>query len=370
MRHDAHYVDELAQHRPTSVGRLISVDQIDPNPDQPRIEIGDLDELTASIRERGVLEPLLVKPIRLSDRWMIIAGERRWRAAREAGLRDVPCIEMDVDDRAVAEIPFIENMQRKDLTPWEEADGLKALCDKFGYTHDEVARKVGKSRSTVTEAMSVANLPADTCDRPRNVNVPMKPIDKGGMSRSHSVESEDSSANAPGNWTQIQRSLAASTGLSLLLVEGHEQPAIEISNNNTICDAFQSSDELSHLCKPYCGAAFNRAWESAETIHYRCHLGLQCIAAPVRIEGSKPYAIIGGRAFLRTADYRAVAERMRAGDLQALVSDEVFRNVIFASSGEIADLPERIGKAVREFASDASLPQPLPEVFETLQRGN
>src|SRR5919112_1300942 len=137
MRHDAHYVEELAQHRPTPVGRMIALDKLDPNPDQPRVEIGDLEDLTASIREKGVLEPLLVKPSRLGGRWMIIAGERRWRAAREAGVREVPCIEMDVDDRAVAEIALIENMQRKDLTAWEEADGLHALCQRFGYTHEE-----------------------------------------------------------------------------------------------------------------------------------------------------------------------------------------------------------------------------------------
>src|SRR5688572_27894890 len=92
-------------------------------------------------------------------RWMIIAGERRWRAATAAGLTEVPCIEMDVDESAVAEIALIENMQRKDLTPWEEADGLRALCERYGYTHEDVARKVGKSRSTVTEALSIATLP-------------------------------------------------------------------------------------------------------------------------------------------------------------------------------------------------------------------
>ncbi len=159
MRHDAHYVEELAQHRPSPVGRLIPVDKIDPNPEQPRVEIGDLTELTASIADKGVLEPLLVKPNRGTGRWMIIAGERRWRAAREAGLQDVPCIEMDVDEHTVAEIALIENLQRKDLTIWEEADGLAALCSKFGYTHDDVARKMGKSRSTITESLSIANLP-------------------------------------------------------------------------------------------------------------------------------------------------------------------------------------------------------------------
>lgn len=159
MRHDAHYVEELAQERPAPIGRLISVAKLDPNPDQPRREIGDLTELASSIKQRGVLEPLLVKPSPNTGRWLIIAGERRWRAAREAGLEEVPCIEMNVDDQAVAEIALIENMQRKDLTPWEEADGLRALCERYGYTHEDVARKVGKSRSTVTEALSIAALP-------------------------------------------------------------------------------------------------------------------------------------------------------------------------------------------------------------------
>jgi ParB family chromosome partitioning protein len=176
MRHDSHYVEELAQHRPTPVGRLIALDKLDPNPEQPRVEIGDLADLTASIKEKGVLEPLLVKPSRLSGRWMIIAGERRWRAAREAGLREAPCIEMDVDDRAVAEIALIENMQRKDLTPWEEADGLLALTQRFGYTHEEVARKVGKSRTTVTEALSIAAIPEGVRELCRRADIASKSL--------------------------------------------------------------------------------------------------------------------------------------------------------------------------------------------------
>ena len=171
MRHDAHYVEELAQHRPAPIGRMIALDKLDPNPEQPRVEIGDLEDLTSSIKEKGILEPLLVKPSGIGGRWMIIAGERRWRAAREAGIREIPCIEMDVDDRAVAEIALIENMQRKDLTPWEEADGLRALCERFGYTHEEVARKVGKSRSTITEALSIAIIPEDIREKCRRDDI-------------------------------------------------------------------------------------------------------------------------------------------------------------------------------------------------------
>jgi len=176
MRHDTHYVEELSKHRPTQIGRMIPIDKLDPNPEQPRTEIGDLSELSASISEKGVLEPLLVKPSRLTGRWMIIAGERRWRAAREAGLSEVPCIEMEVDDRTVAEIALIENMQRKDLTIWEEADGLLLLCERFGYTRDDVARKVGKSRSTVTELISIASLPEDVRDQCRQAGITAKSI--------------------------------------------------------------------------------------------------------------------------------------------------------------------------------------------------
>ena len=174
MRHDAHYVEELVQHQPAAVGRMISVDKIDPNPEQPRTEFGDLTELTSSIADKGVLEPLLVKPSRVTGRWMIIAGERRWRAARQAGLKEVPCVEMEVDEGTVAEIALIENMQRKDLTVWEEADGLQSLCERFGYTHEDVARKVGKSRSTVTEALSIAAIPQDVREICREAGVSAK----------------------------------------------------------------------------------------------------------------------------------------------------------------------------------------------------
>ncbi len=176
MRHDAHYVEELAGQSPKTIGRLIAVESLDPNPEQPRVEIGDLTELATSVKEKGVLEPLLVKPSAQKGRWMIIAGERRWRAAREAGLREVPCIEMDVDEAAVAEIALIENMQRKDLTPWEEADGLAALCHRYGYTHEDVSKKVGKSRSTVTEAITLASIPEEIREECRRADINVKSL--------------------------------------------------------------------------------------------------------------------------------------------------------------------------------------------------
>ena len=176
MRHDAHYVEELASQSPTAIGRMIFIEQIDPNPEQPRVEFGDLTELTSSVKEKGILEPLLVKPSAQKGRWMIIAGERRWRAAKAAGLKEVPCIELDVDEAAVAEIALIENMQRKDLTPWEEADGLAALCHRYGYTHEEVSRKVGKSRSTVTEAITLAAIPEGIREECRRADINVKSL--------------------------------------------------------------------------------------------------------------------------------------------------------------------------------------------------
>ena len=124
MRHDAHYVEQLTSFSGAAVGRMIPVDKIRPNPDQPRKLIGDLHELSNSIREKGVLEPLLVRYIPREDTYYIISGERRFHAAQQAGLRELPCIEKIADDAETLELGLIENLQRKDLTPFEEADGL------------------------------------------------------------------------------------------------------------------------------------------------------------------------------------------------------------------------------------------------------
>lgn len=164
MRHDSHYVDEISRQS-RAIGKTIPISKIHPNPEQPRSEFGDLTDLSNSIREKGVLEPLLVKPIKADGTFMIIAGERRWRASQLAGLEEVPCIELDIDERSVAEIALIENLQRKDLTIWEEADGLAALSEKYGYTHDEIAKQISKSRSTVTELMTIAGLPTQIRER-------------------------------------------------------------------------------------------------------------------------------------------------------------------------------------------------------------
>jgi len=172
MRHDSHYVEEISRSN-RSIGKTINVKKIAPNPKQPRSEFGDLTDLTNSIKEKGVLEPLLVKP-NGDGTFMIIAGERRWRASQAAGLTEVPCIEMDLDEQGVAEIALIENLQRKDLTIWEEADGLAALSERYGYTHDEIAKQISKSRSTVTEFLTIAGLPVSVREKCLNSKIESK----------------------------------------------------------------------------------------------------------------------------------------------------------------------------------------------------
>jgi len=159
MRHDAHYVETLTSFSGASIGRMIPIDKIRPNPDQPRKMIGDVRELSDSIREKGVLEPLLVRFVPQDDTYYIISGERRYHASKAAGLRELPCIEKIADDAETLELALIENLQRKDLTAFEEADGLQRLADQFDYTHEDIARKIGRARSSVTETLSIRLIP-------------------------------------------------------------------------------------------------------------------------------------------------------------------------------------------------------------------
>ena len=161
MRHDAHYVETLTSFSGASIGRMIPIEKIHPNPDQPRKQIGDVRELADSIREKGVLEPLLVRYVPIEDAYYIISGERRYHASLAAGLRELPFIEKIADDAETLELALIENLQRKDLTPFEEADGLQRLADQFDYTHDDIAKKIGRARSSVTEIMSLRVIPGE-----------------------------------------------------------------------------------------------------------------------------------------------------------------------------------------------------------------
>lgn len=156
----------------------------------------------------------------------------------------------------------------------------------------------------------------------------------------------------PKGWAQVEASIAESSGISLLLVEGHQPPALTIANNNSICEALQSSPEHVGLCDPFCGAAHGRAVSANSITHYRCHAGLQCFAMPVELDQQRQLVVIGGRAFVSSSDYRELAERFRSGDLQELFSDDLFRNVIFADEADLDHAALRVAKAAREFTRE------------------
>lgn len=159
MRHDAHYVETLAASAAAPVGRLVPIDLVDPNPDQPRQAMGDLSELIASVAEKGIIEPLVVR--QRGARYQIIAGERRYHAAGQAGVHEVPVVVRDVDDTEMLELALVENLQRKDLTAFEEAEALQSLAHRCGYTHEDLAKRLGKSRTSITESLSLTAMPTD-----------------------------------------------------------------------------------------------------------------------------------------------------------------------------------------------------------------
>ena len=133
MRHDEHYVEALAASAGAPVGQMVAIELLDPNPGQPRQVMGDLSELMASVSEKGVIEPLIVRP--RSGRFQIIAGERRYHAAVQVGLAELPVVVRDCDDAEVMELALVENLQRKDLTAFEEAEALQQLAQACRYTH-------------------------------------------------------------------------------------------------------------------------------------------------------------------------------------------------------------------------------------------
>lgn len=146
----------------TSPNQTLPINEIVPNKEQPRktFDEGALQELADSITQHGVLQPLLVRPLTTGG-YQLIAGERRWRASRIAGLKEVPVIIRELSDTEAMEIAIIENLQREDLNPIEEAEGLQALIDKCNYTQEQVAVSVGKSRPAIANSLRLLRLPED-----------------------------------------------------------------------------------------------------------------------------------------------------------------------------------------------------------------
>jgi ParB family chromosome partitioning protein len=150
----------IASRRPSDGTRTIAVEEIHPSPGQPRTRFDDarLDELASSIKTQGIIQPLIVRT-RVDGGYELIAGERRWRAAQRAGLHEVPAVVRDVAPTQAFEMALVENLQREDLNPLEEAAGYQRLVEEFGYTQEQLSERVGKDRSTVANALRLLRLP-------------------------------------------------------------------------------------------------------------------------------------------------------------------------------------------------------------------
>lgn len=172
---DALFTDNAPEDAQGPVTLRLS--DIEPNRGQPRKEFDPdaLAQLADSIRQHGVLQPLMVRPIPGTGTYQLVAGERRWRAARMAGLSEVPVVIRELDDSEAAEVALIENLQREDLNPIEEAEGYSGLLNTFGLTQDEISRRVGKSRPAVANALRLLNLPSPVLDM----------VKKGKLSAGH-----------------------------------------------------------------------------------------------------------------------------------------------------------------------------------------
>lgn len=170
--------------------------------------------------------------------------------------------------------------------------------------------------------------------------------------------------DAPAGWLEVQEKLASAHGQSLLLVDGRQPPAIAVSNNNSICHAFQSSSEHVHLCDPYCGDAHRRALSAGSVVHYKCHAGLECFTMPVEMAGEPNLAVIGGRAFVSGADYRLLADRFREGELNELLDRAPFENVIFSEPQRLTQLSLRVEKAAKDFSTSRAM-EPIESSSES-----
>ena len=157
---DALFMSNSIEESSASGAVKLSINEIEPNKSQPRKSFDEkaLSELADSIAEHGIIQPLLVRPM-AEGGYQIVAGERRWRASRLAGLTEVPVVIKDLTDRETMEIALIENLQREDLNPIEEAEGIELLIKEYGLTQEIAAERVGKSRSAVTNSLRLLNLP-------------------------------------------------------------------------------------------------------------------------------------------------------------------------------------------------------------------
>ena len=264
--------DQPQTIRDASAERSIPVEQISPNPDQPRRQFDKelLDDLAASIRQSGIIQPLILRTVTgQPNSYQIVAGERRWRAAQIAQLHEVPAIVRDYSDTEVLEIAIVENIQRADLNPVEEAAGYRQLMDRFGHTQEKIAEALGKSRSHIANSLRLLTLPElvqsylqdgkltagharalVTAENP--ANLARKIIDRGLSVRETEKLAKSDGAEKPKKTVQptqkdadtvaLEKDLSAATGMKIELDHkpGHETGSMTIR--------YKTLEDLDRLC--------------------------------------------------------------------------------------------------------------------------
>ena len=264
---------------------MIRISDIEPNPDQPRktFDESELLSLSASIAEYGLLQPILVAESGvLAGTYRIIAGERRWRASRMAGLDEIPCVIFDGDDLAAAQVALVENIQRSNLNPIEEAMGYRALIDRYGMTQENLAVKMGKSRPAIANAMRLLDLPDEVLplvaegkltaghartllglvSRENIAILAQRTIDEGLSVRA--LEAEVKKANAPAPAPKPPKPVKPIDEQTAVYMEQLERRAVELSGRRIkIKDMgvgkrrieidFDDTDDLSELLLTLCG---------------------------------------------------------------------------------------------------------------------
>ena len=250
---------------------VVPIEDLHPNPDQPRRDFvqANLDELAASIREKGVIQPLIVRPDPSGSGYQIVAGERRWRAAQMAQLHELPVLVRALDDTEVLEVAIIENIQRADLNPVEEAMGYRHLMDRFGHTQENLAQALGKSRSHIANLMRLLGLPDEvlqylrdgalTAGHARALITTENPVElaKKAVAQGLSVRAVEKLAKKPAvaparpkppaekdaDTRVLEQDLSASTGLKIVI---DHKPGGEAGQ---VAIRYSSLDELDTICQ-------------------------------------------------------------------------------------------------------------------------
>ena len=209
---------EAAASSPTT----LPLQKLEPNPDQPRKDFDEekLAELAESIANQGLIQPITVRPLD-TGYYQIIAGERRWRACRLAGIQEVPVTIMDADDKQAAQLALIENLQREDLNPLEEAQGYRTLMDRYGLTQEDAASSVGKSRPAVANALRLLKLPKSI----------LSLVSDGSLSAGHaraliSLENEDAQRQAAAKIIEGQLSVRQTEALVKRMLKPEKAPVV------------------------------------------------------------------------------------------------------------------------------------------------